>query len=68
MRAFAAWAWILFFIAGAIYFFLYLSEGRTNGSHFAIGIAFLILAGVNFLRSRKRDNTPPPAPPSSRSP
>lgn len=64
MRAFAALAWILFFIAGAIYFFLYFSAGRTNGTHFAIGIAFLILAGVNFLRSRKRagDVTPPPPP------
>lgn len=68
MRAFSAWAWVLFFIAGAIYFFIYFSEGRTNGTHFAIGIAFLILAGVNFLRSRKRNITPPSAPPTSRSP
>jgi hypothetical protein len=66
MRAFATWAWVLFFIAGAIYFMLYFLEGRNNGTHFAIGIAFLILAGVNFLRSRKRRGVAPP--PTSRSP
>lgn len=66
MRAFAAWAWILFLIAGAIYFFLYFSEGRTNSVHFALGTAFLLLAFVNFLRSRRRggaDTTPPSPPP-----
>lgn len=69
MRAFAAWAWVLFLIAGAIYFFLYFSEGRTNSFHFAIGTAFLLLAGVNFARSRRRgsgDTTTPPPPPPPR--
>lgn len=60
MRAFAAWAWILFFIAGAIYYFIYFSGGRTNSFQFAIGTAFMVLAGVNFLRSRKRGSSPPP--------
>lgn len=54
MREFARWAWILFFIAGAIYFFLYFSGGRANAFQFAIGVAFLILAGLNFARSRRR--------------
>ncbi|HEU4748190.1 MAG TPA: hypothetical protein VFS56_06785 [Gemmatimonadaceae bacterium] len=54
MREFARWAWILFFIAGAIHFILYFSGGRTNASQFAIGVAFLILAGLNFARSRRR--------------
>ncbi len=62
MRAFSAWAWILFFLAGAIYFWLYFADGRTNSVHFAIGIAFLLLAGVNFLRSRKRRSVAPPPP------
>jgi hypothetical protein len=67
MRTFAAVAWIAFFIAGAIYFFLYFSEGRTNSFHLAIGTAFFLLAGVNFARSRKRTDgsTPPPPPPPS---
>ncbi|HWL40404.1 MAG TPA: hypothetical protein VNO75_09210 [Gemmatimonadaceae bacterium] len=60
MRAFAAWAWIAFFIAGLIYYYLYFADGRTNAFQFAIGTAFLVLAGVNFLRSRKRGNPPPP--------
>ncbi len=56
MRAFAAWAWILFIIAGGIYFFLYFAEGRTNSFHFAIGTAFLVLGALNFARSRRRRN------------
>lgn len=54
MRARATWAWILFLIAGGIYFFLYFSDGRTNSVHFALGTAFLLLAFVNFLRARRR--------------
>lgn len=54
MREFARWAWILFFIAGAIYFFLYFSGDRANAFQLAIGVAFLILAGLNFARSRRR--------------
>ena len=54
MRQYASWAWILFSIAGAIYFFLYFTGGRTNAFQFAIGVAFLILAGLNFARTRRR--------------
>ena len=65
MRTFAAWAWILFLIAGGIYFFLYFTDGRTNSFHFAIGTAFLVLAALNFARRRRGgDISPPPPPPA----
>ena len=62
MKTFATWAWIFFLIAGLIYFYLYFSEGRSNAFQFAIGTAFLVLAGLNFARSRRRgarDSTQP---------
>ncbi|MDQ3674240.1 MAG: hypothetical protein M3365_07685 [Gemmatimonadota bacterium] len=54
MRAFAQWAWVFFLAAGGIYFYLYFTEGRSNAFQFAIGTAFLVLAGLNFARSRRR--------------
>ena len=54
MRTFAQWAWVFFLIAGVIYFYLYFTEGRANSFQFAIGAAFLVLAGLNFARSRRR--------------
>jgi hypothetical protein len=64
MRAFAKVAWVLFLIAGGIYFYLYFSEGRINSFHFAIGTAFFVLAFVNFLRTRRRGDTDTTLPPS----
>lgn len=63
MRAVVSWIWILFLIAGGIYYYLYFSAGRTNTIHFLLGTAFLLLAFVNYLRARQPRRDSPPTPP-----
>ncbi len=62
MRMSPAWVWILFLIAGGIYFVLYFSGGRTSFINLALGIAFLLLGLSTYLRGRKHSDTSPRPP------
>lgn len=66
MRTSLNWGWrpgLLFWLAAAIYFFLYVSD-RTQSTNLILAIVFFILGLANFARRRRASRSDSAAPPS----